>query len=187
MRSRWGMKFYYHVYLTDSDDIDADLLSVGIVAANGLSIYIETNDYDEDRLASGEYNRYGSKDVVDSFLGKTGIQHLIESTKKAKGFICPGFRAKHHINSFLSPYDELAFIGAGSPATMAAMALLMYRENFDKHIHAVKLNEEYIEASAGEYDQIAPELPKKNALRRALFYQYISNSYEATGSPANGD
>lgn len=169
------MKVYYKVCLTGEHD-EADLLSIGLVASNDLSVYIEVNDYDERKVGKAV-----AKNVIGEFLGRDGMEDLVVAREKTKGFICAGRQAKIHVNDFFAPHREIALVGYSSIYETAAMARLFNPNNFAKHIHIVNLESEIVSQNSDLKSEVAPELPPNNALRQALFYKQISSRYATEG------
>lgn len=164
------MKLYYHINLTGEHD-DADLLSVGLVNNYGMSAYFEANDYDERKLDKD------AAGIVDDFLGRPGMEDLIVSRPKSKGFICSGRRVKEHVNGLLSDAGEVALISFDTPEQTLAMLRLLDWNNFAKHLHLINLDHDLPQEQFAMFREEAPQLPETNALRYALFYQTLSEGY----------
>ena len=166
------MNIYYQVNLTGEND-QADLLSIALSAANGLSAYFEINDYDE-----GKVDRPAEEHIISEFLGPDKLDELVADTKKLKCFICTGVRAKTLINSFLNPYDEIHLISYANAYQASAMIRLLNDENFSKRASVTNLESILVNEHEDKYESFKTELPSMNALRMAMFWKHLVRSPE---------
>lgn len=166
------MRIFYKIHLSGEHD-EADVLSIGLAAENGVSAYAEINDYER-----GKIDEATDEHIISEFLGNKGMEDLIVSRKKTKGLIAPAWRVNEFINSFFSPYDTIELIGFSNYYEQAAMAKFLDLEQFSKHTNLVNYSYEFVEKYSDLFDNVLEDFPDSNALRWAVFYKHIAKKYE---------
>lgn len=173
------MRIFYKVHLTGNHE-DSDIISIGLAADNGVSLYAEINDYDEAKV-----DQAADEAIVSQLLGREGMEELIANKKKVKGSIAPLFRVTEYINMFLSPFKYIKLIGHANYAELYKALSLLNKENFSKEVSFINLEDDLVEANMDIQDNVLEYLPEGNALKVATWYKHIAIRHSNQGQKLN--
>lgn len=168
------MRIFYKLHLSGNHD-EAEVLSIGLSADNGLSAYAEVNDYSRDKI-----DKEADEDIVSEFIGKSGMEDMIAEKKKVKGLIAPLFRVYEFVQGFFHPYNSIELVGHGHVQEMKTMLDFIAADEslFEKQLTIANFSDELIERHEYRLNETLISFPYNNALRRATFLKHVARAYE---------